>query len=97
MEFVDSGGNWSDGISRDLGEDAFARAHGFHIAKMQARPATHAAPPGPSGERSRLEVDPSLWTTTTLQAWDMARALAETASGPAPASPTPAASDPGSP
>ena len=97
MEFVDSGGNWSDGISRDLGEGAFARAHGFHIAKMQARPATHAAPPGPSGERSRLEVDPSLRTTTTLQAWGMARALAETAAGPAPASPTPAASDPGSP
>ena len=37
MEFVDSGGNWADGISRDLGEDAFARAHGFHTANMQAR------------------------------------------------------------
>ena len=46
MEFVDSGGNWADGISRDLGEDAFARAHGFHIASMQARPPTHAAPQG---------------------------------------------------
>ena len=46
MEFVDSEGNWADGISRDLGEDAFARAHGFHTASMQARPPTHAAPPG---------------------------------------------------
>ena len=36
MEFVDSGGNWSDGISRELGEDVFAREQGFHTASMEA-------------------------------------------------------------
>ena len=33
-EFVDSEGNWSDGISRRLAADPFARAHGFPISEL---------------------------------------------------------------
>eukprot|EP00972_Heterocapsa_arctica_P079823 11761337-Heterocapsa_arctica.AAC.1 len=30
FEFVDSEGNWADGISREKGEDRFAAQHGFN-------------------------------------------------------------------
>ena len=32
LEFVNSDSNWSDGISREFGDDVFAREHGFSTA-----------------------------------------------------------------
>ena len=34
FEFVDSESNWSDGISRDLGEDKWAKQHGFALREL---------------------------------------------------------------
>ena len=34
FEFVDSKGNWSDGISRQLAADDFAQRHGFSISEL---------------------------------------------------------------
>ena len=38
-EFVDSKGNWSDGISRELGQDPFAAKYGFSAAEFYIDPA----------------------------------------------------------
>ena len=38
-EFVDSKGNWSDGISRELGADPFAAKHGFRTWEVPLDPA----------------------------------------------------------
>ncbi len=35
VEYVDSHGNWSDGISRLFAADPFVAAHGFQIAQMK--------------------------------------------------------------
>ena len=38
-EFVDSKGNWSDGISRELGKDPFIAKHGFSAEEFFIDPA----------------------------------------------------------
>ena len=34
FEFTDSGGNWSDGVSRDLHDDVWAKRHKFEITDL---------------------------------------------------------------
>ena len=34
LEFVDSGSNWADGISRDYDQDTFSREHGFSTRRV---------------------------------------------------------------
>ena len=34
FEFIDSGANWSDGISRELHDDQFAKDHGFRVSTL---------------------------------------------------------------
>jgi hypothetical protein len=34
FEFIDSGGNWADGVSRDLQDDMWARRHRFEVRNL---------------------------------------------------------------
>ena len=95
MEFVDSGGNWSDGISRELGEDVFAREQGFHTASMEA--SQRVARKRRGARSHRHKVPPELWSWTTAEAWHAARTMAAPPGESAPCSPTPVASELGSP
>jgi hypothetical protein len=38
FEYVDSHANWADGISRELGDDPFARQHGFRVTEVPLCP-----------------------------------------------------------
>ena len=35
IEYVDSGGNWSDGISREFAEDTYSREHHFQTRGLE--------------------------------------------------------------